>query len=66
MAASRKANPATCADRSPKNLPALLVEALNETVVVTIDGERRVGRVLTGRGVDGHHRRSPSVIGLPP
>ena len=25
----------------PKNLPALLVEALNEKVVVTIDGERR-------------------------
>jgi hypothetical protein len=25
----------------PKNLPALLVEALNETMVVTIDGERR-------------------------
>ena len=25
----------------PKNLPALLVEALNEPVVVTIDGERR-------------------------
>jgi hypothetical protein len=25
----------------PKNLPALLVEALNETVTVTIDGERR-------------------------
>jgi len=24
----------------PKNLPALLVEALNEKVVVTIDGER--------------------------
>jgi hypothetical protein len=31
-------------------LPASLVEALNETVVVTIDGERRVGGVLTGRG----------------
>ena len=25
----------------PKNLPALLVDALNEKVVVTIDGERR-------------------------
>ena len=25
----------------PKNLPALLIEALNEPVVVTIDGERR-------------------------
>ena len=25
----------------PKNLPALLIEALNEKVVVTIDGERR-------------------------
>jgi Family of unknown function (DUF5681) len=25
----------------PKNLPALLVEALNEPMVVTIDGERR-------------------------
>ena len=25
----------------PKNLPALLVEGLNEKVVVTIDGERR-------------------------
>jgi hypothetical protein len=25
----------------PKNLPALLVEALNETVTVTLDGERR-------------------------
>jgi hypothetical protein len=25
----------------PKNLPALLVEALNNTVVVTIDGKRR-------------------------
>ena len=27
--------------RRPKNLPALLVDALNEKVVVTIDGERR-------------------------
>ena len=36
----------------PKNLPALLVEALNEKVVVTIDGERRVGGVLTGGGAD--------------
>jgi hypothetical protein len=27
----------------PKNLPALLVEALNEKVTVTIDGERRAG-----------------------
>ena len=25
----------------PKNLPALLVDALNEKVIVTIDGERR-------------------------
>jgi hypothetical protein len=25
----------------PKSLPALLVEALNDKVVVTIDGERR-------------------------
>jgi hypothetical protein len=48
----KKGNPATRADRSPKNLPALLAVALNETVVVTIDGERRVGRVLTGRGLE--------------
>jgi hypothetical protein len=34
----------------PKNLAALLVEALNEKVVVTIDGERRVGGVLTAHG----------------
>src|SRR5258707_1251385 len=27
--------------RSPKSLPALLADALNETVVVTIDGRRR-------------------------
>jgi hypothetical protein len=47
----------------PKNLPALLVEALNERVAVTIDGERRVGGVLTGCGADNHHRLSPSVIG---
>jgi hypothetical protein len=25
----------------PKNLPALLIEALNEKVIATIDGERR-------------------------
>src|SRR3974390_3313440 len=31
----------------PKNLPALLVEALNEPVAVTIDGERRE---ITGQG----------------
>ena len=31
----------------PKNLPALLVEALNEPMVVTIDGERRE---ITARG----------------
>ena len=37
---SRKANPATRGPR-PKNLPARLVDALNEKVVVTIDGERR-------------------------
>jgi hypothetical protein len=36
----------------PKNLPGLLVEALNERVVVTMDGERRVGGVLTGCGAD--------------
>ena len=33
----------------PKNLPALLIEALNEPVVVTIDGERRK---ITKREVD--------------
>ena len=37
---SRKANPATRADRA-RSLPALLVQALNEKVTVTIDGERR-------------------------
>jgi len=36
----------------PENLPALLVEALSETVVVAIDGERWVGGVLTGGGAD--------------
>ena len=36
----------------PKNLPALLVEVLNDKVVVTIDGERRVGGVLTRGGAD--------------
>ena len=36
----------------PKNLPALPIEALNERVVVTIDGERRVGGVLTGCGAE--------------
>ena len=36
----------------PKNLPALPIEALNEWLVVTIDGERRVGGVLTGCGAE--------------
>ena len=40
IAVSRTASPATRGPRL-KNLPALLVEALNEPVVVTIDGERR-------------------------
>jgi hypothetical protein len=52
IAAPRKANPATRADRSTKSLPALLVEALNETVVVTIDGERRVGSVPTAQALE--------------
>ena len=36
----------------PKNLPAQVVEALNDKVVVTIDGEHRVGGVPTGCGAD--------------
>ena len=39
--ASRRANPATRAVGPRKNLPTLLVAALNEPVFVTIDGERR-------------------------
>jgi len=30
-----------CRGRSTKSLPALLADALNETIVVTIDGRRR-------------------------
>ena len=37
---SKKANRATRIDRARKNRPALPVEALNDKVVVTIDGER--------------------------
>ena len=48
----RKANSANPRGPRPKNLPGLLVEALNERVVVTIDGERRVGGVLTRGGAD--------------
>jgi len=38
---SRRANPATRGGPRPKSLPALLVEARNEKVVATIDGQRR-------------------------
>ena len=39
--ASRRANPATRAGGPRKNLPALLVAALNEPVYVTTNGRRR-------------------------
>jgi hypothetical protein len=38
---SRRGSPATRANRARKNLPALLIEALDEPVTATIDGERR-------------------------
>src|ERR1700758_1122625 len=37
----RKGQSGTPGGRSSKSLPALLADALNETVVVTIDGRRR-------------------------
>jgi uncharacterized protein DUF5681 len=39
--ASQKGQSGNPGDRSAKSLPALLTAALNETVVVTIDGRRR-------------------------
>ena len=39
--ASRRGSPATPAGRRVKSLPALLADALDETVVMTIDGQRR-------------------------
>ena len=40
--------------RSTKSLPALLADALNETVVVTIDGRRRKAHQARGdRHTDG-------------
>jgi hypothetical protein len=43
----------------PKNLPTLLVEALDEPVVVTIDGERREIANRGGRHSAGQHRPVP-------
>ena len=37
----KKGQPGNPGGRSAKSLPALLADALNETVVVTIDGRRR-------------------------
>jgi len=60
----------------PKSLPALLVDALNEKVVATIDGElrdhqgRRGTKMLSvhrgGRGGDGDlHHKAPAILSTP-
>ena len=50
----------------PKSLPALLLDALNEKVVATIDGERReiTQRKAVGAQLDGEpHHEAAAILG---